>query len=81
MLAGIMKADRAGGLFRATMKTLEALSAAEVHCKAGIDMQIPQAHALNCARDLFLDSQLSQCMQEYVATFLERAADSLESIM
>lgn len=77
ILAGILKADTDGNIFRSAMSTLERLAAREVYQHAG--QEVPRVHAMNCSKDLFLDSQLSQQLQCHVSQFLSLAADALES--
>ena len=79
VLAGIVKADEPRSLLKLALEDLRKIAARDVSAHADGNLQLPQVHALNCAKDLFVDSQLGPYTQGHIALFLDLAADSLDS--
>lgn len=82
LITGILSANPSGELFTRGMTDLQSIARAPIRSSAGgQESRLPQVHALNCLKDIFMSSKLGQSAEPYVADGLDIAVCSLESQM
>ncbi|KAK7544770.1 putative death-receptor fusion protein-domain-containing protein [Phyllosticta citribraziliensis] len=80
LVTGILSAAPEGPLFNRVMGDLEAEASNEPTENANIDgSHLPQVHALNCLKDVFTNTKLSQVSEPHMGEGLSLAASKLES--
>ncbi|KAI9670060.1 MAG: hypothetical protein M1817_004540 [Caeruleum heppii] len=80
LVTGILSAHAEKPLFQRAMTDLLAESRIPpVVPSEGKDLELPQVHALNCLKDIFLDTRLGLSSEAYVGEGLEVAAECLGS--
>ena len=79
MITGILSAAPEGSLVTKAMLELEAEARSEGENSNISDSNLPQVHALNCLRAIFIHSKLASVSENFVASGLELAASRLES--
>ncbi|KAI9792195.1 MAG: hypothetical protein M1816_002735 [Peltula sp. TS41687] len=82
LITGILSANAGGELFIRGMTDLQSIARAPIISSAKEqESWLPQVHALNCLKDIFMSSKLGPSVEPYVAQGLDIAVYSLESQM
>jgi Putative death-receptor fusion protein (DUF2428) len=76
---GLLVANSAGPLFSRAMNDLTAEARKEREVGIAYGGPLPQVHALNCLRAIFVHSALGSASEEYIPAALELAGKSLTS--
>ncbi|KAF2085259.1 hypothetical protein K490DRAFT_46993 [Saccharata proteae CBS 121410] len=79
LITGILVASPEGALFERVMQDLIAEAIAEGRDTTTDGSHLPQVHALNCLKDIFIHTKLGQASEAYMAEGLSLAASRLES--
>ena len=79
MITGILSTKPEGPLFTLAMKELELEARADETYANISESNLPQVHALNCLRSIFIHSKLGTVSERHIAAGLELAASRLES--
>jgi hypothetical protein len=82
-MSGIIAAEPqpGGKLFARAMKDLIAEVLMDAQSTNIEESRLPQVHALNCIKDIFMTSRLSLPSEAYIGEGLELAAKTLNSKM
>ena len=82
-MTGIIAAESqpGGKLFSRAMKDLVAEATADAQSSNIEESRLPQVHALNCIKEIFMTSRLSLPSEAYIGEGLELAAKTLNSKM
>jgi hypothetical protein len=83
-MTSIMAAEAlpgSGTLFPLAMRDLIAEASSEAEHKNIEESRLPQVHAINCIKEVFMTSKLSGASEPYLGECLNLAAKSLNSKM
>lgn len=82
-MTGIIAAEpqTGGGLFPRAMRDLFAEASMDAQSSNIEESRLPQVHALNCIKEIFMTSRLSIASETYIGAGLELAAKTLSSSM
>lgn len=81
LMTGMLCADPEGALFGEAMSTLFSIAKSPRDHSAQHGAPLPQVHAINCLRAIFIHSKLGVSSEAYVLDGLNLAASSLRSHM
>lgn len=80
IVVGVLSAFPETDLFTNIILDLQAIANTPVESEAGSqNPKLPQVHALNCLKDIFVDTRLGSSTEPHVANTLDIAAGCLES--
>lgn len=80
LITGILSAKPGGELFIRGMTEFQGIARAPIPSPAtSQESRLPQVHALNCLKDIFMNSRLGQSAEPYLVQGLDIAVCSLES--
>ena len=80
MITGILASATNSSLFDDIILDLQAIADAPFERDSGFEgLRLPQVHAINCLKDVFIDARLGLSSEEHMADTLEIAVTSLES--
>ena len=79
MVTGILSAYPDDGFFDDVLTSLYRIAREKVQSAVSAnEWQLPQVHALNCLKDVFVDSQFGVRTEMQIGTFMELATDCLD---
>lgn len=82
MMTGILAACKSSSFFDTVVLDLQAIADAETEAsQEPFYLRLPQVHALNCLKDIFIDSRFGSSTERHTATSLAIAISSLECDM
>lgn len=80
IVVGILSAIPEGDFFNHIISSLQTIANSPIESRANQgNPRLPQVHALNCLKDLFLDTRLGPSTELHMADTLNITAGCLES--
>lgn len=79
LIVGIVAAAPEGPLLKRAMDELYREANLDVIKSGPEENRLPQVHALNCLKDIFMNSKLGEASEPYIGKCLNLAASKLES--